>query len=684
MIGDASIAAADSVEAPAPLMAAPVPPAGWAPGQSRPMSAEQAKRWRETLERAEAKAKEYHPQWERALKRYAEAKVGQRTDINALLDYRHVEGKKAALFHRTPDVSLTPIEPEDQELPLQDVLPVRQKFLNHELGPKGANAKRALHKTLVDTLAASGWMIVEVGYEDVKLPVPPNPDGSYAIDSTGQPVKEIAIWSRRFISQVSSMKLLVPAEFNDTDYDQAPFLAVKGVITVSAAKRARWTLPADIKGTTQADEARFKHGDSAGQDGTDPLLEYTKVWYRASLYDESVFNPELFRCLILIKGVDVPAWHVDSPFQELTPEGALTDASLVGNPIHVGTLRDLVDSAYIPSDLVIGEQLSLEENKFRTGLIQNRKARMPITLISDDLDQPTQEKIIKDRVAVVPAAVIGEGGSQRVVAVVQAGSEPRDNFQAQDVIERDYEQALGRSANQGGQFSKTKRTATEVRTVQGNSSAREETEKDRIREYFVALVRKFDTVVQRTATQQELTKVLGKQGAALWEQWRALPGKYGYDVLPDSGQYVDAREYQDHALNLYNLTRKDERIQPEELLTLLARAFHRDPAKFIAPPKDSNTEPPSASIAFKGEDVANPAMGNVLLDLLTNGGIKLRPETVQAFKEMHDLQRIQQAATGIPIGMDIGTEAHGGSADVTEPINQHQTERTGRNHGSVQ
>lgn len=656
--------ARDPQEAPASTMP-------WRPGQARVLSGEEKGKWTARTARGERLVKLFWPQWERALKAYAEALVPERKgDVDALLDYRHVEGKKAQLFHRTPEVTLTPIDPQDPAVPAW-VLPVRQKFLNYELGPNGANAKRALHKTLIDTLAASGWMVVKVGYEQVTLPVPPDPmTGMQQVGADGQPL-QVPIWSRRFLEAVSSKRVVVPDGFRDTEFDKAPWLAVKGRMPIAAARRLKWTIPPDFQGSTSKDETHFAHTDGEAAPGEQELT-YTEIWLKAHLYDPAVFNPELYRCLILVDGLDEPAWYVDSPYQSLTPEGALTDDSMRGNPIHMGTLRDLIDSAFVPSDLVVGEQLSTELNKFRTGLIESRKERRPITLVSAAVGQETAEKILRERAAVVSEEMIGDGGSQRIVAVVQAGTEPRDNYTSQDIVERDYDESLGVSANQRGQFAKTKRTATEVRAVQGNSSARAQVEQDRIREYFIALVRKFDCLVQRTATQAELAKVLGQQGAALWEQWRALPGRYAYDVLPDSGQYVDVREYQDQSVNLYNLTRKDPRVNPEELLTRVARAHHLDPAKFIAPPKDENPEPVKLSLSFKGEDAVLP-QGLLLLELLKLTGMPIGPQ----------LSALLGSAMA-ENAMNPPEAQHEGAADKTEPVNQHATERTGRVQGSVQ
>jgi hypothetical protein len=386
--------------------------------------------------------------------------------------------------------------------------------------------------------------------------------------------------------------------------------------------------------------------------------------------------------------MDKEAWYIDSPFQDLDPQGQVTDNSMLGNPIHVGTLRDLTDSAVVPSDLVMGEQLSIEVNKFRSDLIRGRKARRPLTLVSDAIGQDKADKIFKDHGGVVPQEFIGENGAQRLVAVVQAGSEPRDNYTAQDYAERDYEEALGQSANQRGQTSRKKTTATEARIVQGNSAARAETEKDRIRDYFVALVRKFDAIVQRTATPQELAKVLGMQGAALWQQWRALPGRFAYDVLPDAGAYVDIHQARAEWLQKYELLRRDERWDAKDLLEEGARLFNRDPSKAVIDPPDKPKDPPSASIAFKGEDIlANPGMAALMIDFCANGDIKLRPETLRLLDPLGLQAQAGAEAAAQQAGVAGGVPdpiAHGGAALKTERLNKHTEQRTGKLQGSVQ
>jgi hypothetical protein len=654
MIEQPQPAAVDPTVAPAPVLP-------FAPGTPRPLSEDQMKQWQARVQRADAKAKEFHPQWERALKRYAEAKVNERrSEINALLDYRHVESKKAQLFHRTPEINLLPVDPQDQAVPYDAVLPLREKVLNYELGPDRAKAKRAIHKTLLDAIAASGWMICEVGYEAASLSDP----------LTGQ---DIPIWARRFMSAISCKRAIVPDDFHDTDFDQAPYLGYHGELPLSQARRMKWQIPDDYAGGRMAKDMRFTHDLQESGDAADPMVPYVKLWYRAAYFDPSVPNPECFRCLVLVDGLDEPAYHHDSPYQTMLPTGELSDDSLIGNPIHMDAIRDLLDSAYVPSDLVVGEQLSVEVNKFRTELMYGRKKRQPHTFVSASLGQAKVEEIAANTGPVVlPEAEFDGAGNVRGVVTQQAGSEPRDNYTAQEKCEQDWEQALGVSPNQAGSFNRTKRTATEVRQVAGNSGARAETDKDRVRDWAVALFRKFDIILQRTATQQEIVKILGQQGAMLWEQWRNLPGRYAYKIQPDSGQYVDAREYRAQKLDEYNLLRKDPLVNAAELVRGVVRALGYDAGKLV--PQDAAPEKPDApkiAMSFNMEEaLANPAEIQLVLAMLEQSGYEIPPELAG------QLQAVAQLRQAVAAMQETNPE-HGGSADKTEPLNQHAKQKTG-------
>ena len=177
----------------------------------------------------------------------------------------------------------------------------------------------------------------------------------------------------------------------------------------------------------------------------------------------------------------------------------------------------------------------------------------------------------------------------------------------------------------------------------------------------------------------------------LWDQWRTLPGRYVYRIQPDSGVHVDAMQHRQQVLDEYNLLRRDERVNEEELLKKVALALHHDPAQFIAPAQERAPEPIKLSLAFNGEHLLLPGAGRLLLDLLTESGVKLGPDTIQRLAALHAHQAQVQGmpspapqpqapadVDGILPGADMMPVApsavgHEGSALVTEPVNQHQT-----------
>jgi hypothetical protein len=638
----------------------------WQPGAPVEMSDDDRSAWSARIDAAERSRKLRESRWDEALVRYRRSKASN-YDVNALLDFRHVESKKAQLFYQTPEVQLHPIDPENPDLPAIALLPYRQKVLNHYLGPEGTDIKRAIHETLFDCLAASGWLVTEIGYE---------------VRTAKDPMSgmDVTIWGKPFQSRVSPKKLLVPEEFRSTQFDRAPWLGVKGRMPKARAMRV-FGLEDDVPTSTKGDEAVFTHDESAGQ-SSDPSVEYTTIWYRAEDCDPEIVNPELYRRLILVSGVDRVISHVNSPFQAVDEIGQLTPMSMRGNPIHVGTLRDLSDSAYIDADLVVGEQLANEINKFRTGLMRNRVARSPITVIDPEGFEPETIEKIKtgDKQVFCKPGALQSG--QKLIDVAQTGQEPRDNYTAQDYAERDWEGALGTSDNQSGQLSsKRATTATEARITQTNSSARAEAEKDRLREYFIAGVRKFDCVLAWTTSEQDLTRILGMQGAQLYASMRELAGCYVYKILPDSGIHVDAAQFRAQKLDEYNLLRKDPQIQASELLMGVTRALGYDPAKMVLPQApEQGPEPMKFSFAMKGEDLIGP-QSQACVEILAQNGITVSPGAIESLiAGQAQAAALAEAEAQAQIIGD-SKQGHGGSANVTEKINQHSSERTGGVNG---
>ena len=144
----------------------------WQPGIPRKVDGDPIGQWVKRVDRAETKRKRVEKDhgWDEALERYSRSKA-DRYEVNALLDFRHVESKKAQLFYQTPDVQLLPIDPQIAEVPAEHILPLRQKVLNHKLGADGENVKAEIHEALFDALAPSGFLVTNIGYENVTVKV---------------------------------------------------------------------------------------------------------------------------------------------------------------------------------------------------------------------------------------------------------------------------------------------------------------------------------------------------------------------------------------------------------------------------------------------------------------------------------------------------------------------------------
>tara|TARA_R110000751_G_scaffold47015_9_gene105417 strand:- start:992 stop:3070 length:2079 start_codon:yes stop_codon:yes gene_type:complete len=687
----------------------------WSSGEARPMRGQEAGDWNQRIALAVQTRAQYEPQWQRAMDRYAKALVVEdQYEVNALMDFRHVESKKANLFYQTPEVQLIPLEPSIEGLPLTSLLPLRQKVLNYKMSADGTNVKREMHMALFDALAPSGFLITKIGYESATIKVTtPQANPADPLAPPEMVEVDVPIWEQCFWSRVSPMKVLIPHDFRNTNFDAAPWLGITGIMPITQAKRI-WDIPDDFTGTVYDDEHVFaKDVNSVYGGSADPRVEYHEVWYRASLFDQSVVNPELFRCLVMVKGIEMPVKHIDSPYQAVDEYGRLTDDSMIGNPIHIGTLRDLADSAYVPSDLVVGEQLSREVNKFRTQQTRRRRANLPLMLLdTTNLDENTISKIERNEGPIpVPPGTLAQGPGA-VMSVIPTGQEPRDNYTAQDYVERDWEKALGTSANQAGGFARGRRTATEARIVQGNSDTRNEAEKDRLREYFVTGVRKFDAVLQRYMGQKDLVKILGQQSAQLWEQWRNLPGRYVYRVQPDSGVHVDAVQFRTQKLDEYNLLRKDPQIDATVLLTGVVRALGYDPTKMVVKPTERGPESARVTLSLSGEDLVG-IQSLAASEILKQAGYTLSEEAIAPLTQggppvapMPGMPGVSPGVAGedgaapvVPLGMSDGMAAlmppgapavpgmmgpaagHGGGATPPERVNQHATENTGALQG---
>lgn len=636
-----------------------------------PLDADALKKWKGDLERANARRKVFEPTWERNLKAYTPDPTNTNwgDEVNPGIDFYQTEQKKALLFFETPSVILTP---EDDTPPDQlGGISAHQAKLNQRLGRKGLDAERLMDEVLFSVICPAGMGCVKVGVtritKDVPLLHPPDhPDPALAgqpqQDAQGQPITApVPVYQKIFGEHFSEKKILIPTNFHSTQFEKAPWLAMKFTMPIRIATR-QFTLTPDVveklgKKTT-ADEQVFQlPGQKPDVSSDEETCTGIECWYHAALYDDNVYHPDHLRQLVFLDGIDDPVVHRDSPYQTFE-NGTFKDddpQNMPGFPIHIFTVRDLADSAYVPSDCTITRPLVNELSRFRTQLIENRDSGTSVRLCDEAVFTP--EVLAKVVRAPWGAMIPIPNLDQTRLPVVEV-SHPvysRENFTAQDVIERDLTKVNTISANQTGAQQETTHSATEIMTVQRNADVRMQKERNRILAGFIGFVQKVDALMKRFETPPGQQPISG----------------YTYDIKPDSGMHVDAASDRKFALDRYNMLAKDPNVNRSYLLTELAPDLRLDPSKLIVQPPPPKPEPPKFSFIVKGDDLSPlvPQYAN-MQQALAEAGVTLQATPITP-------QLVQNAALAQPIKPPTPQLDHPGAPPQADKVNQHTEDLAG-------
>lgn len=677
--------------------------------------------------------------WDDNLKRYVPKPLknaqGQPTaDVNIGADFRDVERKKAALLFEFPQVGLVvkqdrelqPQTPEQQQalqsigkpLMLSTLIEWQSDLLNTILGPEHANADHAARKALFNCLCPAGVGPVTVGYQvtmtkvktmtpvvdamgnPINKPVPAMEQAGAMLGLMASPMPEpmmqeieveVPIYEKWFVSDFSPKALLIPASFRDTNFQRAPWLG-KDV----RKPRSQWIREHKLKpdwNAGRADDTEkpyFENDrtDVSEDDAGDPYVSGVELYYRAELRATEETHPEKLRKLVLVDGMSDPLVHVDCPYQDFTESGELGPASLIGFVDRPLILRDLSDSAWIPSDCAVTSGLTKEGEKYRAQIIEQRNGNKMVIAFDSGKVDPTATDKIKSAHGVTWVAVTEgtlAGGIDAVMKQVAQPTLGRETYMGMDVIDNDREKILGISANQTGTQTKGRRTATENEIVQRNSEARFEQERQRVMAWVVDIATAIDTLILRYGDARIATQILGDVRGGLWAAFKShLAGAYTYDLRVDSGKYLDIEADRRQIMQFYQMVRKDPLVNPRPILTEIAAKFGFDPAEFIVEPTKPEQQL-KASLAVKSE-MLDPSLPQfpIIVKLLRQGGWEITEDDVKLAQS----QAMANTGGMMPVagvgphpnkgGVSI---AHPGMQEQQEPLNKHQEIENGQRTG---
>jgi hypothetical protein len=644
--------------------------------------------------------------WQDNLDRYEpQAKKGRRrtSDINIGVDFADVESKKAALLFTTPSVALTDVAPG-----LQQPVAIHQELLNTILGPEHANVLPVAQRAIFNCLCPSGIGPVVVGYSCVKqdveqtmLAVDPASGLPQVDPLTGQPMTQtvtvpVPIHEKFFVSDLSPMALLLPKELRTTDYQgKAAWIGYEWTKPQSQVRR-EFRLPLDFSYGGESEKPYFERGEEADDSG-DPPMSGVTLWYRAHLMPEPgtddsdlAKHPEQMRKLTIIGDQHVVE-HLDSPDQEIGPEGRLTPDSLVGFNVRPLVLRDLSDSAWIPSDCAVTAGLTKEQQRYREIALRKRDtsasviAYEPTKLPVDAVAKAKKEAGHGGIVWVpVPDGALAQGGATAAAELVRP-TQGRETYLDQDLIRQDRDRVLATGNNQVGVRDKSSKTATETSIVQRNTDARFEQERQRVeRWYLYDLVKSVDALILRYCDERLAAQILGAEKAKIWIAAKpALAGGYRYSLQMDSGKYLDVEDKRRQTLQLFNLLAKSPFVNQAFLHQKIAEDFGYDPTQFLTQPEPPKPEPPKMALSFNGQDLIGP-QAPIVLEILNALGVPISPQAIQTSQALLQMNA-QIAATQAPQDAGPGQAAKNppvpGPADKAPRLDQHQLSETGRMSG---
>jgi hypothetical protein len=679
--------------------------------------------WKDQVTDAQKRRKKELPSWKANLSRYRGESpkffgVRSRETISVNVDFYQTEQKKAQLFFQTPTVVVAPKRGMNQPPTIERASLVGE-VVNYYLGPHEIDAEALVDTLLLDHLCPAGFGASVLGYEavttNVQMPVaappaapsgpplagitssgpvmPPGPLAGTPFQPQAPPPMQAVpqkLWCRFYWDRIEPEKLLIPAQFRSTDWAKAPWLGYEVDLDQDQAADQR-LLPRKSLGVGPVGDTLSSPNDS---EFLSECSHAYVIWYRASVYDSTVQNPEIYRRLVLMasdKMQPTVAVHEPSPFQTLDRAGRVVKG-LRGNPIHLLSIRPMTGSAYAPSDCTISRAASDELSLGRTQMMLQKRRSLPQRGVDTNMvDKTVVDKMVSGEIQeIIPI----KGDPNLAVKPIGMSVFQRENFEFNNITQQDIDRLWALGANQQSVVASGSKTATELSLIQQATDTRLTKERNNVLAWYAAGAEKLAALLEMFADQADLLPILGPDGWATWQQAAQdpTPMRFLFSIKPDSSMREDAAAEQTRLLNAYNMLARDPHFNRVAFLSYVCERFSLDPATFVIPQiPQAPPDPPKPTISLKAEDLQDASV----IELLRQFGLIISPDTVTqtvAAATGHPLPPAQPptpqsapAPQAVPPGPQPRGRTrqlpHPGGAEKMAPIVQHQADRTGERSG---
>jgi hypothetical protein len=598
--------------------------------------------------------------------------------VNVNVGFYTAENKQPNLFYTTPFIQAESVNAAQRA---QEALV--QAVINQELGHRFIDAEALMDSVCKDVLVTAGLSPTKIGYECVSVmtrvpsgrqipqidpmtgqpaidPMSRQPIMTPALDpKTGEPEtieKADIIYAKRYWKHFSPSLLRIPRGFTSSNYDEATWLGM--LFPLSGRLLKEHGISQSSVPTLTPDMMLMDEKDAAEYEDAPMGIE---IWYKAYLFDENEPNPDRIRQLVIAPGRGkgnargVVLVHRNSPWQEFTPHGAFV-RGMKGFPIHVATIRTRPESAYPKSDAAVLSDVALEKCMGRTIMVAQRKRNLPMTAI--DKSRATKETVEQLEKGNVQSIILTDGPVNDIMKALERSNLPAENFEFDRIAQIDIDRLSASGANQQSLASQAADTATEATIQQRAADNRVSKERERLLEWYLKGVDKVWAIVQLTATDNELVKIVGEDGLEEWKAWskRDVEGQYLFSLKPDSSERTNAAEERELFLRLFNLIANAPGVNTLELIRMVVKKFNVLPRNVVADklPESPGNVKPSLSISI-------------------NPSIDLMPDN-PAYPIV--LALMKAAGVDLPQAPSPITSPEG-----VPPVNQHDADLTGQRTG---
>lgn len=537
--------------------------------------------------------------------------------ISVNLDWSFTKAKITALFSQVPQVRVN--HPPESTF-AGPWLGAFERRVNDTIVTAGVEA--AFEEVLPDCINAAGISAAIVSYEavteDREVPaidissLPPELVQEALTLGTigGEPIPTdsvpVTIDHRYTIRRISPSDLLVPTEYQASDFDNGGWIGRSGRTTWPNAMRWFRLSPEDKQRALTDNNNitdQLTHDYDRDIYVTDDEVGFDEVFYRESEYSETPVAFDRIHHLVFLHGLDKPVIDEVWKGQDIDEE----TGSIIGAlqfPIRVLTLTYITDEPIPPSDSAVARPQVNEINKGRSQIVRQRERSIPVRWFDvNRIDPAIQHTLMR---GVWQAAIPVQGQGDRVIGEVARANRPGEDYAFDATAKQDLQEVWSVGPNQIGAGTGIE-TQGEASIVQASFTSKIGRERARVGAFFVGIAR-----------------VLGGL-MCLYED----PSSFGdgfhprfsrllrYSILADSTVLIDANQRLQRLNNFVNMYGKSGWIQLEPVLKEVATLVGLDPNVVVKPPEPAPPEQPNMSIRFTGsEDLMNPL---VLATLMRNG-----------------------------------------------------------------